>query len=172
MDFFEVVNVRCSMRHYLSTPVEEGKLHQILQAANRAPSAGNLQGYEIYVVRKPEQHKQLSRASWDQESLLEAPVVLVFCANPARSEEKYAERGVTLYSVQDATIACAYAGLAATALGLCCVWVGAFDPEQVGRVIAVPKGQVPVAMLPLGYPGKELQSRPRRALKDLVHEVN
>jgi nitroreductase len=103
--------------------------------------------------------------------LLEAPVVLVFCAHPARSEEKYAERGVTLYSVQDATIACAYATLAATALGLCCVWVGAFDPDKVRKIIGAPDGQIPVSMLPLGYPGKELQVRPRRLLKEIVHEV-
>lgn len=171
MDFFDVVNARHSMRKYSSTPVEENKLQQILEVANKAPSAGNLQGYEIYIVRKPEQRKLLSSASWDQESLVEAPVVLVFCAHPARSEEKYGERGVTLYAVQDATIACAYATLAATALGLCCVWVGAFDPEPVRKIIGALDGQIPVAMLPLGYPGKETQVRPRRALKDLVHEV-
>lgn len=171
MDFFDVVNARHSMRKYASTPVEENKLQQVLETANKAPSAGNLQGYEIYVVRNAEQRKLLSSASWDQESLLEAPVVLVFCAHPARSEEKYAERGVTLYAVQDATIACAYATLAATALGLSSVWVGAFDPEPVRQIIGAPDGQIPVAILPLGYPGKELRVRPRRALKEIVHEV-
>jgi len=171
MDFFEVVNARNSMRKYSESPVEEKKLEQILQTVNKAPSAGNLQGYEIYVVRKLDQRRALSKAAWDQESLLEAPVVLVFCAHPARSAEKYGERGVTLYSIQDATIACAYATLAATALGLACVWVGAFDPEQIHKIIEAPDGQIPVAMLPLGYPGKETQTRPRRPIKDLVHEL-
>lgn len=171
MDFFDVVNARHSMRKYSSIPVEESKLQQILETANKAPSAGNLQGYEIYVIRKPELRKQLSAASWDQESLLEAPLVLVFCAHPARSEEQYGERGVDLYAVQDATIACAYSTLAVTALGLCCVWVGAFEPDAVRKTLGAPDGQTPVVMLPIGYPGKETQVRPRRALKDLVHEV-
>jgi len=39
-----------------------------------------------------------------------------------------------LYCVQDATLAAAYAQLAATALGLATCWVGAFDEAAVRRV--------------------------------------
>ena len=39
--------------------------------------------------------------------LEQAPLALVFCAHPARSAQKYGQRGTTLYCVQDATIACA-----------------------------------------------------------------
>jgi site-specific recombinase XerC len=49
----------------------------------------------------------------------------------ARSAAKYRERGARLYAIQDATIACAFAMLAATALGLGTVWVGAFDDVRV-----------------------------------------
>ena len=50
MDFFDVVEKRHSMRRYTDTPVEEEKLQQILATINRAPSAGDLQGYEVYIV--------------------------------------------------------------------------------------------------------------------------
>lgn len=171
MDFFKAVEERHSMRMYKDTPVEEDKLFKILTTANKAPSAGNLQGYEIYVVRKAELRQALAKAAGDQEFLAEAPVVLVFCANPDCSSEKYQERGSNLYCIQDATIACTFAMLAAKALGLDTVWVGAFDENQVADIIQVSPPLKPVSILPVGYAGKEAVIRPRRDLKDLVHEV-
>jgi nitroreductase len=171
MDFFKIVEDRRSMRKFAEIPVEEEKLHKILETANRAPSAGNLQGYEIYVVRKLEQRQALVKAAGDQEFLAEAPVVLVFCADPTRSAVKYGERGVTLYSIQDATIACSYSQLAAKAQGLDTVWVGAFDEAAVSEIVHVPPDLRPVAMLPIGYAGRVPSVRPRREISDLVHEA-
>ena len=172
MEFFDVVRERHSIRAYESRPVEPAKVQQILEAVNRAPSAGNLQAFEIYLICAEHRKAALVRASGDQEFLAEAPVDLVFCAHAARSAVRYAQRGEGLYSVQDATIACTFAMLAATALGLSTVWVGAFDEDQVRRAIGAPQGHRPVAILPLGYPAGEPRLRPRRDLSDLVHQVN
>ncbi|MCX6634499.1 MAG: nitroreductase family protein, partial [Acidobacteria bacterium] len=124
MEFFEVLKARQSVRAFAPSPVEEEKLGAILETAGSAPSAGNLQAYEIYLVKADRLKRALARAALDQYFLAQAPVALVFCANPARSERRYRERGARLYSVQDATIACTYAMLAATALGLATVWIG------------------------------------------------
>jgi nitroreductase len=171
MDFFITVEDRHSMRKYAETPVEEEKLQKILETANKAPSAGNLQAYEIFVVRNPEHRQALVKASWDQDFLAEAPVVLIFCAHAARSAERYNERGIELYCIQDATIACAFAMLAAKAQGLDTVWVGAFNEAAVSEIAHIPSGLRPVVMLPIGYAGKVPSVRPRRALRELVHEV-
>jgi nitroreductase len=61
--------------------------------------------------------------------------------------------------------------LAATALGLSSVWVGAFDEDLIRGVIGAPRGQRPVAMLPVGYAAESPRPRERRALGQLVHEV-
>lgn len=171
MEFFEVVHARHSIRAFTPAHVETFKLQQILEAINRAPSAGNLQAYEIYVVTNAARRTELAEAALNQEFIAQAPVVLVFCAHPERSTEKYGQRGVKLYSIQDATIACTFATLAATALGLATVWVGAFHDEQVRHLINAPEGHIPVAILPIGYAAEEARSRPRRRLSDLVHEV-
>lgn len=171
MDFFDVIKIRCSMRAFQAKPVEEEKLQHILQSVNLAPSAGNLQAYEVYLVTRPEDRVALMRASWDQAFVAQAPVVLVFCTNPARSAVKYGPRGIELYCLQDATIACTYAMLAAQALGLATVWVGAFDDDAAWRAIGSPQGQRPVAILPIGYAGREPKYRSRRPLDDLVHRV-
>ena len=61
--------------------------------------------------------------------------------------------------------------LAATALGLATVWVGAFHPGEVRRVLGAPAGIDPVAILPVGYPAEEPVSPGRRPLRDLVHRI-
>jgi nitroreductase len=171
MDFFKIVEDRRSMRKYAEKPVEEEKLLKILETTNKAPSAGNLQAYEIYIVRKLEQRQALVKASWDQGFLAEAPLVLVFCANPARSAMKYEERGTSLYTIQDATIACAYSQLAAKAQGLDTVWVGAFDEKAVSEILQLPANLRPIILLPIGYAGREPHQRPRRELRDISHEA-
>jgi nitroreductase len=171
MDFFDLIDSRHSMRGFLDTPIEDDQLQQILQAANRAPSAGNLQAYEIYVVRKGDQRDAVAAAADEQAFVAEAPLILIFCANPARSAAWYKKRGVELYSGQDATIACAFAMLAATALGLSTVWVGAFRDAEVRAAVGIPDVLRPVALLPIGHAGRKPPMTARRSLADLVHEV-
>jgi nitroreductase len=172
MEFFEVVQSRHSIRAFTSQPIEPDKLHAILDAANRAPSAGNLQGYEIFAVTNRDAVYAIRLACWDQEFISQAAVVLVFCANPARSAVKYGHRGESLYCVQDATIACVYAQLAATTLGLASVWVGAFEEASVRTAIHIGNDLLPVAILPIGYPGKKPRIRPRRTFQDLVKRID
>jgi nitroreductase len=159
------------MRAYTAQPLADEQLHAILAAANRAPSAGNRQAYEIYVVTDAPRKARLMEAAGGQEFLAQAPVALAFCAHPARSVERYGKRGAGLYCLQDATIACAYAQLAATALGLATVWVGAYDDDAVRAVLGVGSDLLPVAVLPIGHAAGEPAERGRRALEDLVHRL-
>jgi nitroreductase len=171
MDFFEVIRSRRSIRRFDDRPVEEEKLDAILEAANAAPSAGNLQAYEIYLVRGPAALARLAGLLERMKFFAEVPAVLAFCTNPERSVIKFSDRGQTLYAVQDATIACTQAMLAATALGLASVWVGAFQEQAVAEALALPASLRPVALLPIGYPGETVEPRSRRTVKDLVHFV-
>lgn len=171
MDLFEVIEQRQSIRLYKAAPIEDEKVLAILEAANRAPSAGNLQAYEIFAIHEKSLKKELARAAYDQEFIAQAPVVLVFCTNPARSSWRYQKRGKKLYCVQDATIACTFAMLAATALGLGSVWVGAFDEDNVHSIIGAEIGLMPVAILPIGYADERPARRPRRLLSELLHRI-
>lgn len=171
MDFFEVIKTRQSIRAYQDKPIEPEKIQQILDTINRAPSAGNLQGYEVYLVTSREVIEALARSASGQDFIAQAPLALVFCAHPARSAQKYGERGSTLYCMQDATIACAYAQLAVTALGLASVWVGAFNEDGVRAAIGVGHDLRPMAFLPIGYAAEAPEHRSRRALVELIHRI-
>ena len=95
--------------------MEQIKLEKILTAANTAPSAGDLQAYEIVVVRHAAVRSCLAVAAHGQAFLAKAPVVLVFLAEWAA---RYVTRGERRFCIQDATLAACHAQLAAAALGL------------------------------------------------------
>jgi len=147
MAMHEIFKKRHSVRSYTNKPVEDKKLKEILEAANSAPSAGNLKAREIVVVKDSKTKKALTR----QDFVVEAPVALVFFALPEKSGKKYGERGRNLYSIQDATISASFAWLQAVALGLSCCWVGAFDEEKVKEILKVSTDWQPIAIMPLGY---------------------
>ncbi|MDX1810901.1 MAG: nitroreductase family protein [Gammaproteobacteria bacterium] len=162
-DFFETVRNRHSTRKYQSDmPIEQEKIHAILEMACAAPSAGDIQPYRIFVVSNAAKRKALSDAADQQAFIAEAPVCLVFCAVPAESSEKFGERGETLYALQDTTIAAAYAQLAVVAAGLASTWVGSFDEDKVRAQLGLEESLVPVAMLSLGYPA-EIPAHTHRA---------
>jgi nitroreductase len=171
MEFNQLIQNRRSTRAFTLEGIEEDKLSRALEAVRLAPSAGNLQAYEVYLVRGDETRQELARAAYGQDFVATAPVLLVFCANPARNATRYGLRGRDLYSIQDATVACTFAMLAVIDLGLATVWIGSFDPEEVRAAIGAPEEQLPVAMLPIGYAGEHSPPRPRRELSDLVHEI-
>ncbi len=171
MDFFQVVETRQSIRAFQDKPIEPEQLQRILETINHAPSAGNLQAYEVYLVTHGDVLRALARSTNGQDFITQAPLALVFCAHPARSAKKYSQRGTTLYCVQDATIACAYAQLAVTALGLASVWVGAFNEDAVRAAIGVGHDLRPVAFLPIGHAAETPEHRSRRALVELVHRI-
>ncbi len=171
MDFFEVTARRHSVRAFKTAVVEDEKIERILKTVNSAPSAGDLQAYRVYLVRSRDTLRALARAAFDQFFIADAPLALVFCAVPSLSAIKYRQRGRQLYALQDATIAAAYAQLSATALGLGSVWVGALDEDEVQKAIGAEEDEVPIAILPIGYPAEVPAPTPRRSLKDLVREV-
>jgi nitroreductase len=171
MEFTELLKKRRSTRAFKVDQIEEKDLACILEAARLAPSAGNLQAYEVYAVRGEVERQALARAAYGQDFIASAPVVLVFCANPVRSEPRFGLRGRELYAVQDATIAGTCAMLAVVDQGLATGWVGSFDPEEAREAIGAPEEQLPVAILPVGYSNETPEERPRRPMEDLVHMV-
>lgn len=171
MEFFEVVGKRHSIRAFKDKEIEKEKLEKLFYVANSAPSAGNLQAYQIFLVRKSAQKIALANAAYEQDFITQAPVNLIFCADPLRSARKYGKRGSELYSIQDATISAAYVHLAAVDLGLGSAIVGAFDEDAVSKILNLPDTLNPIIILPVGYPNEEPEITPRRKISDLVKEV-
>ncbi|KAJ5070491.1 nad(p)h nitroreductase ydgi-related [Anaeramoeba ignava] len=155
----EIIKKRTTIRSFIKKEIPQELLDEILQVVQSCPTAGNLQGFKVYVVKKQEIKKKLSESAWSQKHVLEADVVLVFFAYPQRSSKKYGQRGQNLYCYQDATIACSYAQIAAHALGLSSGWVGAFNDDEIKKICNAEDELIPVAMLPLGYVDPESKKK-------------
>lgn len=179
MDVIEAINTRRSIRKFQERPVEEEKLQSVLEAARMAPSWSNLQCWRYVVVKDPGLRAALSELSFvesffatygfsknpAQKALAAAPVVIVACADPARSGVLWEQP----YYLVDAGIATQNLMLAAHAVGLGTVFVGVFDEEKVGTLLGIPSSIRVVGLFPLGYPeGEKKIGPPRKPLDEIV----
>lgn len=138
-----------------------------------APSAGALYPLELYLVAGevrdlapgvyryvPGKHRleqlgagdvrrKLCAAALAQECVAEGAAVAVFTAVERRTTRKYGPRGVRYVHIEIGHAAQNLA-LAATALGLGTVTVGAFDDAAVARILKLPEGETPLYLMPVG----------------------
>lgn len=167
-NIFNVMLNRRSQRKFENRDVEEWKLEMVFAAADTAPTAGGFQGFEIYHIKNQEVKNKLVEAA-NNQPYVNAPVVLVFCMNPNRIKLNFPPETIRKFSQQDATLAAAYSQLAAHALGLSSIWIGMLDENKIREVLSTELS--PSSILCAGYPVKMLVPKPKRNLKDLIHEI-
>lgn len=167
--FFDLISSRHSVRAFKNIPIPEDVINTIINASIKGPSAGNLQSYQIFIVSKNKEKEKLAEAAHGQNYIHEAPIVMIFCADPVRCGVEYGSRG-DLFSIQDATIACAYSQISAHNLGLSSVWIGSFDEEKVCNVLKI-NNLKPVAILPIGFANETPQITTRRPIDQMIHKI-
>ncbi|MCD6109116.1 MAG: nitroreductase family protein [Thermoplasmata archaeon] len=168
MELKEVIMRRCSVRSFKETDFPLEIVTEILEYANMAPSAGNLQARDFIVVTDDEIKYELASAAFGQMFIVEAPVVVVACANLKRIAP-YGKRGEDLYCLQDATAAIEHILLMVTDFGLGSCWVGAFNENKVSEILNLPSYIRPVAIIPLGYSDEKESESSRMDIKELIH---
>lgn len=167
MDLMDVLQERRSVRRYASGPVEDEQITSLLDAAETAPSAGNLRARKYIVVTKPDLQSALALAAYGQEHVASAPLLIVVCADIPRSSRRYGDRGY-LYAIQDASSAIMCMLLAAHDMGLGACWTGAFDENAVKNILDVPDYIVVAAIISLGWPAEKPLPPPRRDMTEVV----
>ncbi|MFE9371231.1 nitroreductase family protein [Streptomyces sp. NPDC006711] len=78
----DAIRTRRTVRHYRPDPIPEAVLSALLELAVEAPTSWNLQDRSIVVVTGDEGREGLVWATGGQPQPQEAPVVLVFVAEP------------------------------------------------------------------------------------------
>ncbi|MCJ7470805.1 nitroreductase family protein [Candidatus Bathyarchaeota archaeon] len=169
MNVFEAIKERRSIRSFKEQDVKEEDIEMLIEAARWAPSAGNIQPWEFIIVRKHELKKELAEAAFGQAFVEEAPIVIVVCADENRSFQGYSVRGKTLYCIQDTAAAIQNIHLTAHSLGLGTCWIGAFSEGETAKILKVPNGVRPVAIVPIGYPAESPAPRNRRPINQIIH---
>jgi nitroreductase len=153
MNLMDVLRGRRSIRRYTSRPVPREIILALIDAAKTAPSAGNLRGRKYIVVTDSQMRKALAMAAYGQSQVETAPLLIVVCADAARSTSRYGDRG-TLYSIQDATASTMCLLLAAHDIGLGACWNGAFDDQIVREALNLGRDILPVAIISIGWPAE------------------
>ena len=108
------------------------------------------QEYKIVRVLSGDIRGELSGAALGQGSVRDAPVVLVHSAIFERMLGRYGERGI-MYTYIEVGHSAQNVYLQAEALGLGTVAVGAFVDEMVSQILSLPKNEVPLYLMPIGY---------------------
>lgn len=91
----------------------------------------------------------LARATLDQEFIIQAPVDIIICALYHRTSYRYGRRGERYVHIEVGHVG-ENIHLQAVALGLATVEVGAFDDEEVSKVLGLEEQIKPLYIMPLG----------------------
>ncbi|MBC7608319.1 MAG: 5,6-dimethylbenzimidazole synthase [Polaromonas sp.] len=195
---YRAIDERRDMRHFSGGEVADDVLQRLLRAAHRAPSVGLMQPWRFIRVRSQplrlalhalvEQERVLTARALDEredefmklkvQGVIDAAEVLVVAMPPGREQHVFGRR--TLPEMDLASAACAIQNLwlAARAEGLGMGWVSMFCPQQLAKLLQMPEGSQPIAILCLGpvdafYDQPMLQAEKwahRAALADMVFE--
>jgi nitroreductase len=162
-------------RSFTAADVDDALIDALLTAAGKAPSAYNSQPWEWIVVRDPDtraaigevasrlwravpdawRERHLDRRMADDVSegafggIASAPVIVVACADTTRCER--GAMGSSIFpAVQNLLLAATEAGL-----GTALTTLATHDPE-LAALLGLPDHVVPMAVVPIGWPARQL----------------
>ena len=166
--FLQLAKDRFSVRYYAKTPVEQEKIDAILEAARVAPTAKNLQPFQIYVLKSAEAIAKINKLS---RCAYNAPVVFLVCCDKSKAWTSPFDANDNS-AVMDVSIVGTHMMLEATEQGLGSCWVKYFNPKEVSAAFGVPGNLEPSFILDAGYPLKGAAPNKmhfeRRAVKDFA----
>jgi nitroreductase len=187
-EFFDVVVSQRACREFADKPVSDNDLRLILRAATFAPSAMNHQPWTFVIVRSAEARKALAiimRELWEgggreategrvpdtllhevdlgfTKTLQDAPVMIVVAG-----DTRVAPLEQLPWSIYPAVQNLL---LAATSLGLgsALTTMATFRAAEVQDLTGLPSFLIPMAIVPIGWPARELGKPKRLPLDEKV----
>lgn len=169
-----------TIRKYKDTIVEEELIQKILKAGCRASTTGNMQLYSIIITCEEAGKKALAPCHFNQPMVINAPLVLTFCADFNRFNKwcilSKAEPGYdnflsfvtaaidALLVAQNVTIAAESEGL-----GVCYLGTTTYLTAKIIDILKLPRGVVPITTLTIGWPDEQPEQVDRLQLDAVIH---
>lgn len=167
-----LLNQRKSVRAYEEKTVPYEIKEEIIKAAMRAPTAGNMMLYSIIDITDQNLKNKLAETCDHQPFIAKAPLVLMFFADYQRWYDYYKmcnsaeeirtpQEGDLMLACSDALIAAQNAVVAAEAYGLGSCYIGdIMENYEVHKdLMNLPDFVFPIAMLVFGYPTEQQKER-------------
>src|SRR5665647_430087 len=172
---------RRTIRKYSSDPVDDVLLNELLIMGCRTSTTGNMQIYSIIITRDEQKKKDLAPLHFNQTMIMEAPVVLTFCADFNRFNKwclfRKAEPGYDNFlsfftAAIDALLVAQTVCIAAEAkgLGICYLGTTTYTADKIIEVLKIPIGVVPVTTVTLGWPSEKPEQVDRLPLEAVMHK--
>lgn len=171
---------RATVRDFRNEDVPLSMIEEILKAAMRAPTCGNMQLYSVIVTREPEARRALAETHFNQPAATGAPVILTICADFNRfsrwcrlSDAKpgYDNFLSFLTATTDAVILAQQITTIAEMEGLGTCWLGTvtYNAARISELLSLPDLVVPVAALSIGWPASTPERCERLPLEACMH---
>lgn len=181
VQIFDNYNSRCSCRAFSNRSIPPEILAELLSAALRSASGGNLQPFSILTIKNNDS-KQLLADCCSQAFIANAPICFLFLldwyklslfARSARAPfvaNLSFDYNLTAY----ADIMCAMQRIESLAhsYGLGCCYVGNImgSCEHIKEHFNLPKLTYPIMLMPLGYPAQNTPLRQKLPLQSMVFD--
>jgi nitroreductase len=170
-----------TIRNYKDDPVSDALLDEILHAGTRASTTGNMQVYSIVVTKDPTIKERLWEIHFKQQMVLQAPLILTFCADFNRFNTwcrmRKAVPGYNNFlsfftAAIDALLAAQNCALAAESkgLGICYLGTTTYNADKIIEILELPEAVVPVTTLVVGYPAESPGLTDRLPVEAVIHQ--
>ena len=181
MHMYEMMMKRRSIRNYKDQPVSEEIVNQLLDAANNAPTGGNIQPISVIVLEDVQNRARLAEMVGNQPWVRNAPLSMIFCLDFNRVKrwalqngtEFKGEQALSHFLIAYADLMCAAQSvvLLAESLGLGSVYVGTIQScmDQARQAFTIPEFVLPLMVLTIGYPKSTPHSIPKLEREVIVH---
>lgn len=178
----ELLSRHRSIRHFRPDPIDGAWLDELCAAAIAGTSSsGNLNMFAIVRTQDEARRRALWALHSEQDMILEAPVLLTFCADTRRTRAWLAQRDARpgfgdfmSYHVSafDAMILSQTVALTLEAhgLGICYLGTTVESMRAIGELLDLPDHCVPVTTLVVGHPAESPAARDRLDVRAYVHE--
>ncbi len=146
-----------------------------------ASSSGNLNSISIVLTQDSERKQKLYEFHFEQPMVLEAPLVVTFCADWYRTRRWLAQRGardnfnnLLGYHVAafDAMIIAQNVslGFQARGLGICYMGTTLSSMKKISEFLELPDTCLPVTSIVVGYPAESPAKRDRLPFQAMIHQ--
>jgi nitroreductase len=181
-DLSRLLNQHRSIRQYKPDPIDPALVEQVCgDAIAGGSSSGNLNSISIVLTRDPERKQRLYELHFEQPMVLQAPLVVTFCADWFRTREWLRRReardnfnNLIGYHVAafDAMIVAQNVclGFEAHGLGICYMGTTLHSMTEIAEYLALPDTCLPVTTIVVGYPDEDPPKRDRLPLAAFLHE--
>lgn len=177
------MKTRMTIRKYSDSKIDDSLLEELLNIACRSSNTGNMQAYSVIITKDAETKKQLAPCHFNQSQILEAPVVLTFCADLNRisrwcaiNNAKHGFDNVQAFTFAaiDAVILAQTFCVAAEekGLGICYLGTTTYNTLEISEILNLPELVIPVTTVTVGYPAKEIETKmsDRLPIESIVHK--